>query len=125
MTKIVNRVKALHAARSGQLPDLGLLAGRPAVGTAPFDSAEEDHKQDNDRREMLEELLMGWPSSCGQNHSAGDPRKRVSNRTMFRWGGNRTWRHIHVPRKNAGFIGCFPDQAGRDERMAAFLPKTR
>jgi hypothetical protein len=25
MTKIVNRVKALHAARSGQLPDLGLL----------------------------------------------------------------------------------------------------
>jgi hypothetical protein len=23
MTKIVNRVKALHAARSGQLPDLG------------------------------------------------------------------------------------------------------
>jgi hypothetical protein len=73
MTKIVNRVKALHAARSGQLPDLGLLAGRPAVGTAPFDSAEEDHKQDNNRREMLEELLMGWPSSCGQNHSAGDP----------------------------------------------------
>jgi hypothetical protein len=35
MTKIVNRVKALHAARSGQLPDLGSCAlgdGRGANG---------------------------------------------------------------------------------------------